>query len=90
MDRVQAAFAYVRETFFPQWQEGHEWTVTEDGTLAYYGRCDDAARTILVRSEIGDEDRLFLTLVHEICHAVSREPHSKSWRRMMPGSILFS
>jgi hypothetical protein len=82
VDRVQAAFAYVCETFFPQWHEGRTWTVKEDGTLAYYGRCDDAARTILVKSEIEDEDRLLLTLIHEICHAISREPHSKDWRRM--------
>jgi len=82
MDRVQAAFAYVCETFFPHWQEGRTWTVKEDGALAYYGRCDDDAKTILVKSEREDEDRLLLTLIHEVCHAVSREPHSKGWRRM--------
>jgi hypothetical protein len=82
MNRVQAAFAYVCEIFFPQWQEGRKWTVKEDGILGYYGRCDDAARTILVKSEIEDEDRLLLTLIHEICHAISREPHSKVWRKM--------
>jgi hypothetical protein len=82
MDRLQAAFAYVYETFFPQWQEGRKWTVKEGGTLAYYARCDDATKRILVKSEIEDEDKLFLTLIHEICHAISKEPHSKSWRRM--------
>ena len=82
MDRVQATFAYVCKTSFPQWQEGRKWTVKEDGTLRYYGRCYDAARTILVKSEIEDEDRLLLTLVHEICHAISKEPQSTSWRRL--------
>lgn len=90
MDRVQAAFAYVRETFFPEWNEGSKWIVKEGGTLPYYGRCDDAAKTILVKSEIEDEDKRFLTLIHEICQAISREPHSKSWRRLFEEAAVTS
>jgi hypothetical protein len=82
MDRVQLAFAYVCETFFPAWQERRTWTVKEGGILMYYGQCDDATKTILVKSGIEDEDKLFLTLIHEICHAISKEPHSRRWRRL--------
>lgn len=78
--RLAGAFHYVRGTFFPKWRKGDEWAVKEDPGLPYYGRCDDSSRTILVQSTPAEDDRLHLILIHEICHAITREPHTKKWR----------
>ena len=78
--QLAEAFHYVRETFFPKWRKGDEWTVKEDPTLPYYGWCDDSNRTILIRSTPEEDDILHLILIHEICHAITREPHTKKWR----------
>ena len=78
--RLEEAFQYVRETFFPKWRKGTYWTVEEDPTLTYYGRCDDSSRKILVQSTPEEDDRLHLILIHEICHAITNEPHTKKWR----------
>ena len=78
--RLEEAFQYVLETFFPKWRKGTYWTVEEDPTLTYYGRCDDSSRKILVQSTPEEDDRLHLILIHEICHAITREPHTKKWR----------
>lgn len=80
--RLRNAFEYVRSTFFPEWEAGGEWAVQEDDDPGSYGRCDDATKAILVRSPPPDpdDDRLHLVLIHEICHAVSKEPHTRRWR----------
>lgn len=78
--RLTGAFHYVRKTFFPKWRKGSNWAVKEDSGLLYYGRCDDSSRTILVQSTPEDDDRLHLILIHEICHAITKEPHTKKWR----------
>ncbi len=78
--RLVEAFQYVRETFFPKWRKGADWKVKEDPGLPYYGRCDDSRRTIFVQSTLEEDDRLHLILIHEICHAITSEPHTKKWR----------
>ena len=78
--RLAEAFYYVRQTFFPKWQKGFEWAAKEDPSLPYYGRCDDNSKTIFVQSIPEEDDRLHLILIHEICHAITREPHTRKWR----------
>jgi hypothetical protein len=78
--RLTESFQYVRETFFPKWRKGADWAVKEDPSLPYYGRCDDSSRTIFVQSTLEEDNRLHLILIHEICHAITREPHTKKWR----------
>ena len=78
--RLTEAFRYVHRTFFPKWRKADEWTVKEDPSLPYYGRCDDGSRTIFVQSTPEEDDRLHLILIHEICHAITREPHTTKWR----------
>ena len=78
--RLAEAFQYVRVTFFPKWRKGAYWRVKENPGLPYYGRCDDSSRTILVQSTPEEDDRLHLILIHEICHAITKEPHTKKWR----------
>ena len=78
--RLVRAFLYVCKTFFPKWRKGDEWEAKEDPGLPYHGRCDDSSKTIFVRSTPDEDDRLHLILIHEICHAITREPHTKKWR----------
>jgi hypothetical protein len=79
-ERLAEAFHYVRETFFPKWLKGADWEVRDDPGLPYYGWCDDSSRTIFVQSTPAEDDRLHLILIHEICHAITKEPHTKKWR----------
>ena len=78
---LQETFDRVRQTFFPKWRRGDEWTVREDPTLTHYGRCDDDTKTIVIQPGWANDSRLYLILIHEICHAITREPHTKKWRK---------
>ena len=78
--RLASAFHYVRRTFFPKWRKGADWAAKEDPELPYHGWCDDSSRTIFVQSTPEEDDRLHLILIHETCHAVTGEPHTKRWR----------
>lgn len=82
-EKLKDAFDYVRKIFFPQWRRGVEWTVKVDANLAYYGRCDDGSKTILVQAVPENDDKLHLILIHEICHAITGEPHTKKWRNRL-------
>lgn len=78
-DRLQEAFEYVRKTFFPRWDKAGQWKVQEKPDLPSHGKCDSEKKTINLQYISEDQDRLEGLLIHEICHAVTIEGHSKKW-----------
>jgi len=78
-DRLHEAFAYVRSTFFPLWDRGAEWTVSEVVDLPVNGKSDERKKRIVVHVVADNDDDLHLLLIHEICHAVTSTSHGKKW-----------
>ncbi|HVO82819.1 MAG TPA: hypothetical protein VMU60_00190 [Syntrophobacteria bacterium] len=78
-DRLHEAFAYVRSTFFPLWDRGAEWSVSEVVDLPVNGKSDETKKTITVHVVADSDDELYCLLIHEICHAVASAGHGKKW-----------
>ena len=80
--RLQDAFKYVRKTFFPRWDKNNQWSVRIVHDLPIEGRCEKGIKTVSLQYVSGDEDKLHLLLIHEICHS-SASGHSKKWSSRM-------
>lgn len=103
--RLEDAFQYVRQTFFPRWDRKKEWFVEylppkfkkwheedldrqikRDGLEDRYpfktklgGICQDFRKCILIYTISKKDNALHLLLIHEICHAVSKDGHGEKW-----------
>jgi len=79
-DRLQEAFDYVRETFFPQWDRKRQWTVRLNEFAPYYGQADPKTKIITLNYVSDNDGYLHRLLVHEICHVVAAQQHGKRWQ----------
>lgn len=85
-DRLQEAFKYVRQSFFPKWDKNSEWIVKLDLNLPSHGRCFIETKTISLSYLPNEDDALYSLLIHEICHS-SIPGHKKKWfDRMLKAS----
>jgi hypothetical protein len=85
-DNYQAAFEYVRKTFFPKWDGGREWRIeVVDDLEDAGGRCCPEATCIKVLKALTG-DHLLATLIHEICHAITYCGHGVTWAELMERS----
>jgi len=82
-DRLQAAFRYVLETFFPRWRNGRHWSVQCVPDLLCSAEADLETKTISVARVSDSEDELLELLIHEACHPVSVNGHGQKWRNRM-------
>jgi hypothetical protein len=49
----EADFEYIWSTYFPRWDEAHEWTLkTEHPDCVGHGYCDTDGKIIVVRKEV--------------------------------------
>lgn len=84
-DRLQVAFQYVRQTFFPRWDKKGEWKVEyhpEWKNRKHGAICHEDVRLIWFYEIPKDDDILHLYLIHEICH-VKTLGHGKKWAENM-------
>lgn len=89
---VEKEFDYVRRTFFPQWDRKRLWTVKVEAELCdALGECCFESRSIRILKNL-DSFPLRLLMVHEICHAATKdghvfhESHTWAWRHRMGGA----
>lgn len=80
--KLQKAFQYIRETFFPRWDRQHQWRIKIDPELPSQGRCASEIKTIFFKYVPKSELELHSLLIHEICHSSSPE-HGKKWSERM-------
>ncbi len=81
-DRLQKAFEYVRVTFFPRWDRNKKWIVRLNHDLPSIGRCNHETKSIEISYISDDDDKLYLLLIHEICHALQLG-HAGIWQARM-------
>jgi hypothetical protein len=82
--RVNSAFKFIRETFFPKWDKVGSWRVKIKKDLSSQGICNARAKSILIQREKPISGSLFLLLVHGICHSVAAPSgHGKRWKERM-------
>lgn len=83
------ALAYIRETYFPEWDKEREWTIwlfegpirSEKGVRAGY--TDKETKKIYLLSWMKEEDLCF-TLIEEICHIMTDGGHDDlEWKIQM-------
>ncbi|PKN68507.1 MAG: hypothetical protein CVU54_14410 [Deltaproteobacteria bacterium HGW-Deltaproteobacteria-12] len=89
-DRLQNAFQYVRENFFPRWDRSKQWIINLDHSLASTGLCDFREKKIAISRLPVSENKLLLIIIHEICHSYTmkvrkfyRNTHGKAWQKRM-------
>jgi len=82
-DRLQAAFDYVLQTFFPRWHDSRHWSVRCAPDLPSSGESDRKTKTISVARVSDSDDELLELLIHEACHSVSVNGHGEKWRNRM-------
>lgn len=80
--KLQNAFLYIRETFFPRWDKQNQWRVKIDPELPSKGLCESKIKMIYLGRIPESEVDLHLLLIHEICHS-SRLGHTKKWSERM-------
>jgi hypothetical protein len=80
--RLQEAFEYIRNTFFPQWDKKHQWIAREVDDLPSEGNCERETKTISLRYLPREDDKLYLWLIHEICHSTTPS-HGRKWINRM-------
>jgi hypothetical protein len=91
--RLQNAFQYVRQTFFPKWDRGGKWKVVANPSCSksddmgkevgdVLALCCHVNKCIFVNEIPKAEDDLHALLIHEICH-VKAMGHGKKWARNM-------
>ena len=90
-DRLQKAFEYVKNTYFPGWDKRRRWKVEERSeelnartARGVDGICDLKAKTIKINMSRISEDQndLYDLLIHEICHC-HNVGHGESWQNAM-------
>ena len=80
--KLQKAFEYIREIFFPRWDKKHQWIIRLDPDFPSIGCCDQEMKVIYIQCIFEDEDEFHSVLIHEICHS-SYLGHSKKWATRM-------
>ena len=91
MNELEQEYQNIRKLFFPRWDREGLWKVSsnlpEDGKVSSgLGYCDPDNKIIHVMT---DSEGYSLTLVHEICHAVTTQSHKKKWfQRMMKANVV--
>ena len=91
MNGLEREYQNIRKLFFPRWDSEGLWKVSsnppEDGKVSSgLGCCDPDSKIIHVMT---DSEGYNLTLVHEICHAVTTQSHEKKWfQRMMKANVV--
>jgi len=83
---LERHFEEVRRIFFPYWDRQKRWQVyglPSDGIIPWSGQCMRSQRIIVVAATTKSMVELWVTLIHEICHAVTRSEHGDAfWTRM--------
>ena len=91
MNELEQEYQNIRKLFFHRWDREGLWKVSsnlpEDGKVSSgLGYCDPDNKIIHVMT---DSESYSLTLVHEICHAVTTQSHEKKWfQRMMKANVV--
>ena len=91
MNELEQEYQNIRKLFFPRWDREGLWKVSsnlpEDGKVSSgLGYCDPDNKIIHVMT---DSEGYSLTLVHEICHAVTTQSHKEKWfQRMMKANVV--
>lgn len=68
----------IRWTYFPKWDKGCEWKLELAEDLnGSQGFCDTQKKTIYTLYTNN------LVIIHEICHAVTKQGHNKRWTTRM-------
>ena len=83
-ERLEKAFKILRMKFFPRWDRKGEWNVELDHELPSEGQCLVEEKIIKDQHVPEDDDKLYLLLTHEICHAYFTG-HGKRWQNRMLG-----
>ena len=87
-DRLQEVFEFVKNNYFPGWDEKGKWKVEdcseELNPIDVAGLCDKKTRTIKINTSrlSEDEDELYVLLTHEICHC-HNVGHGENWKNLM-------
>ena len=78
--RLKDAIADVRKTFFPRWDKNNQWVIAvNENILESCGVCNNDTKTIYLKYVQEDRDKLYLLLIHEICHAIVGPGHNKNF-----------
>ena len=91
MNELEQEYQNIRKLFFPRWDREGLWKVSsnppEDGKVSSgLGYCDPDNKIIHVMT---DSEGYSITLIHEICHAVTTQSHEKKWfQRMMKANVV--
>ena len=76
--KLKDAIADVRKTFFPRWDKDNQWVIAvNENILESCGVCNNDTKTIYLKYVQEDRDKLYLLLIHEICHAIVGPGHNK-------------
>jgi hypothetical protein len=79
-ERAIEAWRWVRQEFFPKWDQKREWKLCIHGYLIAHGKCYPERKLITLQSVPNDQDEMETLLIHEICHAFSLG-HEGPWER---------
>ena len=86
MNELEQEYQNIRKLFFPRWDREGLWKASSNppedgkGCFSLAGYCDPDNKIIHVMT---DSEGYSLTLVHEICHAVTTQSHEKKWFQCM-------
>ena len=91
-DRLEKAFEYVRNNYFPGWDKRRRWKVEDCSEelnalspRGVEGQCIRETKTIKINMTgdyVEDEDDFYVLLIHEICHCHNLG-HGESWQNLM-------
>ena len=83
-ERLVEEFGRLGSALFPDWSERVEWSVEfaqlPPGRAA---ECDHESHTIRVKRNPEDDLELYLSLVHEMAHAIAGPGHDERWQSLM-------
>lgn len=82
-EKLQKAFQYVRNIFFPRWDKKGEWRIVYDKDFGIPGQCQSSGKKIFIGVVCQEKDRLYCLLIHEICHVWGEGLHRDDWQRRM-------
>ena len=92
MNELEQEYQNIRKLFFPRWDKEGLWRVSSNppedgkGCFSLAGYCDPDNKIIHVMT---DSEGYSITLVHEICHAVTTLSHRKKWfQRMKKANVV--
>ncbi len=80
---IEFRSTFIRKTFFPRWDRERQWRIVADSQMIAMGKCFRDSRLIKIPYITSREDDLYELLIHEICHAVTDDYHSRRWKARM-------